>query len=194
MGCPMKVRVYHTSGNFCAVLGISEARASTPEVSVLAVLGCILPPSPPSSAVGDRLQAHAQAVEIDVNIFQVARSDDRVSIVGHAILWAIDSASPVRPLVCPDCKGTRIYVGIGFFSAEPCRACCGQAAPVADDDALPEGMRWHRNNGAMHPHVIMGGESQLWINSGGVVCGSLRDRPDVNRLVRLLRKKNGVGE
>lgn len=24
---------------------------------------------------------------------------------------------------CPDCKGTRVYVGLGFFPAEPCRTC-----------------------------------------------------------------------
>lgn len=28
--------------------------------------------------------------------------------------------------VCPDCKGSRIYVGLGFFPAEQCARCCGK--------------------------------------------------------------------
>ena len=31
--------------------------------------------------------------------------------------------------VCSECKGTGIYVGIGFHPPEPCRACKGPAGP-----------------------------------------------------------------
>ncbi len=58
---------------------------------------------------------------------------------------------------CPDCNGSKVYVGLGFFPAEPCRACRGTGVeatwspeapaeqrrePMADPWALPEGVAW----------------------------------------------------
>lgn len=35
------------------------------------------------------------------------------------------AAAPAARVTCPDCHGTRVYVGLGFFPAEPCRTCAG---------------------------------------------------------------------
>lgn len=38
---------------------------------------------------------------------------------------------------CPDCKGTRVYLGLGFQPPEPCRTCCGPAEDETADTIEP---------------------------------------------------------
>lgn len=108
---------------------------------------------------------------------------------------------PIPPAVCPDCKGTKIYVGAAFYPTEPCRTCCGASAsaPVAavDDDELPEGLAWREIDTTHYfRHCIVDsmGFVLLLYKGDGTVDGDqrLRTRPDAANLSALLRRKNGL--
>lgn len=52
----------------------------------------------------------------------------------HVLDFALDralgqtataSATATTSITCPDCKGSRVYVGLGFTPAEACRRCNG---------------------------------------------------------------------
>lgn len=145
------------------------------------------------------LFADAIAMEIR-EVIELGRRQARapIALVGEILREA--SPQSLLPAVCPDCKGTKIYVGAAFYPAEPCRTCCGPSTPVAslDDDELPEGLVWREYDRPHYfPHCIRDTFSGDGIairrltgrDEGG---GAIMARPDHAHLVALLRRKNGL--
>lgn len=63
----------------------------------------------------------ARAVEATYLALDGARKLSAVSKVYEPFI----PVTPSAPITCPDCKGARIYVGGGYYPAEPCRLCNG---------------------------------------------------------------------
>lgn len=102
-------------------------------------------------------------------------------------------------MTCPDCRGTKVYIGLGWLPAEPCRTCAvspGPDAETTDDFALPEGLEWRMGAGALlHAFYIQqpstrNGLALYLLNDAPI--GGLLDRPDAEELIALLRRKNGI--
>lgn len=98
---------------------------------------------------------------------------------------------------CPDCKDTKVYIGLGWLPAEPCRTCAvsPKAAAAADEFALPDGLRWQETIvPSFCAHYIVDSITKdvagLWNDSRPF--GKLLDRPDAEELIALLCRKNRI--
>lgn len=66
-----------------------------------------------------------------------------------------------------------------------------EAAPLKD--GLPAGLRWAQDD-SRHPHFIasIGGTGLLFLSRDDIAVGSLCSRPDADKLIAMLRRKNGL--
>lgn len=121
-------------------------------------------------------------------------------------------------ITCPDCHGTRVYVGLGFFPAEPCRTCAGTGkvatAPTVTPDwfipksvpedpwALPPeavaaGLRWFKDGAdADYPWAIerdVMGPMRVYLHEDvGALFGPAGDLDPnlVAQLFELIKRRN----
>jgi hypothetical protein len=117
---------------------------------------------------GQSLRSHGITIEVLLQLEDLAarrNADDPPKASGRISGGPSAQSIPRARITCPDCHGTRVYVGLGFFPAEPCRTCAGtgkvhdwsapaelrplEVAPDTDPWALPPeavaaGLGWYQ--------------------------------------------------